>query len=390
MTNRLVDLQGRRKTIWENGREVGTRSVADGASNWFRFLFLPQGYPDSVTGDYTEYQVWDTFQALFSGITGTLATRAVFVGVGVGEATATSGAATLNWLTKDGLGMIGRIVFASVQSTQLDSDAKRWRLVADITNDFGIFLEIASGFVDKSLFLPMVCTASISKAICGVCGGATRAALTQHFAKSNNMADVSAKDGNQETAVSLIGIVIGTIVAMLPDTAALTWTLFVLFTALHLFANYRGVSAVILRDINRQRLEICLREGFHLTPEQVSKREGIIFYKTANIIMGSSLESVFKSVSEAEKRADYLHIQQQISRGKPAIIRRAGTVFVVLPTGVSNDDLVLSYCEAYFLGLAVDSPSARVAALDPVANLKKNGWDLDRVLLNTHDHRVEC
>ena len=31
----------------------------------------------------------------------------------------------------------------------------------------------------------------------GVAGGATRAALTQHQARRNNMADVSAKDGSQ-------------------------------------------------------------------------------------------------------------------------------------------------------------------------------------------------
>ena len=31
----------------------------------------------------------------------------------------------------------------------------------------------------------------------GVAGGATRAALTQHQARCNNMADVSAKDGSQ-------------------------------------------------------------------------------------------------------------------------------------------------------------------------------------------------
>lgn len=35
-------------------------------------------------------------------------------------------------------------------------------------------------------------------------GGATRAAMTQHHAVRGNMADVSAKDSAQETAVNLI------------------------------------------------------------------------------------------------------------------------------------------------------------------------------------------
>ena len=38
---------------------------------------------------------------------------------------------------------------------------------------------------------------SRTQCIVGVAGGATRAALTMHQARRNNMADVSAKDGSQ-------------------------------------------------------------------------------------------------------------------------------------------------------------------------------------------------
>ncbi len=48
-------------------------------------VFLPQGYPDSVTDDYIEYQMWDTLQAFASSITGALATEAVLKGAGVGD-----------------------------------------------------------------------------------------------------------------------------------------------------------------------------------------------------------------------------------------------------------------------------------------------------------------
>ena len=39
----------------------------------------------------------------------------------------------------------------------------------------------------------LICT----QAVVGVAGGSTRAALTAHQARRNNMADVSAKDGSQ-------------------------------------------------------------------------------------------------------------------------------------------------------------------------------------------------
>ncbi len=39
----------------------------------------------------------------------------------------------------------------------------------------------------------------------GVAGGATRAALTQHFARQGNAADVAAREASQETATTLLG-----------------------------------------------------------------------------------------------------------------------------------------------------------------------------------------
>uniref|UniRef100_UPI00398E4E4A RUS family member 1-like n=1 Tax=Pristiophorus japonicus TaxID=55135 RepID=UPI00398E4E4A len=72
------------------------RSLAGG----FTSLFLPQGYPDSVSDDYLTYQIWDTVQAFASSITGTLATQAVLKGVGVGDNTATVAAASITWILK--------------------------------------------------------------------------------------------------------------------------------------------------------------------------------------------------------------------------------------------------------------------------------------------------
>lgn len=52
----------------------------------------------------------------------------------------------------------------------------------------------------------------------GVAGGATRAALTQHQARRNNLADVSAKDGSQETLVNLSALIFSLI--LLPALAS--------------------------------------------------------------------------------------------------------------------------------------------------------------------------
>ncbi|KAF1562602.1 hypothetical protein FQV10_0000893, partial [Eudyptes schlegeli] len=63
-------------------------------------VLLPQGYPESVSPDYLQYQCWDALQALCSTLTGALATRAVLQAVGVGDSAATVTGATLTWVLR--------------------------------------------------------------------------------------------------------------------------------------------------------------------------------------------------------------------------------------------------------------------------------------------------
>lgn len=227
-------------------------------SQFFRSVFLPQGYPESVSEDYLEYQIWDTIQAFSSSITGTLATQAVLKGVGVGDESATVLAATITWLVRDGMGMVGRIMFAWIQGSQLDCNCKRWRLFADVLNDTAIFLDILAPFFNSN-FRAIICISGICRSIVGVAGGATRAALTQHQARRNNMADVSAKDGSQETLVHLLGLVCSLLLMpLVSGKQNIIWCLFIAGTMLHLYANYRAVVCVTMETFNQARLHLVV------------------------------------------------------------------------------------------------------------------------------------
>jgi hypothetical protein len=75
------------------------QSTSKGSSKQFFYeAFLPEGYPHSVSKDYLSYQIWDSIQALCSSLTGTLATRAILVGAGVGEAEADPTAAAVQYV----------------------------------------------------------------------------------------------------------------------------------------------------------------------------------------------------------------------------------------------------------------------------------------------------
>ncbi|EDO39318.1 predicted protein, partial [Nematostella vectensis] len=245
--------------------------------------FLPQGYPESVSKDYLTYQFWDTVQAFCSSITGTLATQAMLKGYGVGNESATALAATMTWILRSGTGMVGSILFAWMQGSNLDCNAKKWRLFADIMNDLAILVELISPYF-KAYFTLLACLSSVAKSIVGVAGGSTRAALTQHQARRDNMADVAAKDGSQETLVNLMALLAGLVITpLVTGHTLLTWVLFIIFTFLHLYANYCAVSSVVMETLNTTRLQIVtnefLRTGHVLSPDEVGKMEPVIFGK---------------------------------------------------------------------------------------------------------------
>lgn len=94
--------------------------------------------------------------------------------------------------------MIGGLLFTSAASANFGVNIKTWRLFADASNDVGLALEMLaplSAFREGGRFLRLICLASVFKAACGVAGGATGAAITEHWAVDNNIADVGAKVG---------------------------------------------------------------------------------------------------------------------------------------------------------------------------------------------------
>ncbi|XP_013405479.1 RUS1 family protein C16orf58 homolog [Lingula anatina] len=397
----------------------------------FRSVFLPQGYPDSVSEDYMQYQLWDTLQAFASSITGTLATQAVLKGVGVGDESATPLAATITWLLKDGMGMLGRIGFAWFQGTSLDCDAKRWRLFADILNDCAIFLEILAPLF-QGYFTLIVCIAGVSKSIVGVAGGATRAALTQHQARRNNMADVSAKDGSQETLVNLAALICGLL--MMPVVSGhqtLTWVLFFLFTMLHLFSNFMAVKAVKMETLNQARLHILVQHylqaqtTFHgaissdILPVKIVNMQEPVLWRTRRkleIFLGTSFAAMMKSPSEFSKlkkiyAGDRYILDLDLSTGKIYILlHETQTVdsqikacfhaelvnFIVEKIGKKeniNEDFqnVVAIAENGNCAEVVEESCRLVSRLYPVfmAELPREGWLTSYALLGADEWRAK-
>ncbi|XP_049601248.1 RUS family member 1 isoform X1 [Syngnathus scovelli] len=451
-------------------RRDGREDESRGNSFWglMKSVFLPQGYPESVSGDYLQYQFWDTVQAFSSSLSGTLATQASLRGVGVGNQEATVAAATVTWLLrgqykacivltpfnrnvfplrwnqhvgKDRLCLVKRVnvsvrggkrtrvIFvktASVSGTswtlrprnggtlrtqmfyydlpdRLRQSQCLSRLFADILNDVAMFMEILAPFF-PAWFTLIACTSGLFKAVVGVAGGATRAALTVHQARRDNMADISAKDGSQETLVNLAGLLVSLIlIPLVTDNPALTISLFFLFTALHLFANYKAVRSVVMETLNEERLSIALRRFLHdgrvLTPMEANRQEPVFleFRKTLPIKLGVRLQEVVQSPEELRLAL--------MRKDAPFLLGITnGCVRVCLAAHAHTRDEIRATCQAIWLS-HVSSPSRQREGLSQMVHesyklmdtafdafhkgLQAAGWDVTRTLLDWDEWRLE-
>ncbi|XP_022595067.1 RUS1 family protein C16orf58 homolog isoform X2 [Seriola dumerili] len=393
-------------------RRDGSKGESRGNSivGVFKSVFLPQGYPESVSDDYLQYQFWDTVQAFSSSLSGTLATQASLRGVGVGNQEATVAAATVTWLLRDGTGMLGRILFAWRKGTKLDSEAKKWRMFADVLNDMAMFMEILAPHF-PACFTLIVCTAGVFKSIVGVAGGATRAALTVHQARRDNMADISAKDGSQETLVNLAGLLISLIlIPLITDNPVLTLSLFFLFTMLHLFANYKAVRSVVMETFNEARLSIVLQQYLRdkriLSPLEANQREPVFleFTKTVPIRLGVRLQEVVQSPEELQLALK--------NNNMPYLLGvRNGCICVCLGPKASVHDEIRAMCQAVWISSTMSPPAHTEPPtqqqqshwemvheshklMDTIFNpflkgVEAAGWDTKRTLLDWDEWRVE-
>lgn len=149
----------------------------------------------------------------------------------------------------------------------------------------------------------------------------------QHFALNGNVADLSAKEGSQETAVTLIGMIGGACVVEAIDGPARvkwTWTIFLLLTFVHVYANWRGVRGLILRTLNTQRTHAIIHAFLdktnkgpssndkknkkttmnsfdRLSPESIAAVERLFWCDRSGLKMGANLHSTIRGTQHLEQ-----------------------------------------------------------------------------------------
>ncbi|PON64665.1 Root UVB sensitive family [Trema orientale] len=370
---------------------------------WGRILeaFVPEGFPSSVTPDYVPFQVWDSLQGLSTYIRTMLSTQALLSAIGVGEKSATVIGATFQWFLRDLTGMVGGILFTFYQGSNLDSNAKMWRLVADLMNDLGMLMDLISPLF-PSAFVFVVCLGSLSRSFTGVASGATRAALTQHFALQNNAADISAKEGSQETLATMTGMAMGMLLARITMGHPLAiWFSFLSLTMFHMYANYKAVRCLALTSLNPQRSSILLQHfmetGQVLSPEQVSKMEHILpIWASSRRSKGLKLMHMrvrlgvrVSSLSQPELSDLLRHAGSHYRKAKYILVERRGVINVIMHKDSTAADILQSFVHAHVMATLTGKTSSihtesqlwidREFELF-LQKLKLSGWKTERLL----------
>ncbi|EGG21132.1 DUF647 family protein [Cavenderia fasciculata] len=280
----------------------------------FQKLFLPKGYPQSVTHDYSQYMKWMFLQNTLGSTTYVLSTHALLTSVGVGLSTSLPFAAAISWVLKDGLGASALVLFASKYSTSLDYNLKSFKFRGDILHNVGVMLEMLTPFV-PGYFLPLASVSNLSKGLAGLIYGATRASLNRSFSLQENLGDITAKYQSQSMASYLTGMGLGTTIGLLMSPMTTTANLCAVFiiSLLHMSCSVKSLKSICLKTLNSQRSKIIidhwLREKIILSPEIVNKNENFMFSSstdTPKIHFGSSIDQCFKGQDEIDSVMEYI------------------------------------------------------------------------------------
>ncbi|OJD12390.1 hypothetical protein ACJ73_09361 [Blastomyces percursus] len=262
-----------------------------------KYMYVWDHYHDIKIPRSDRTPVQDSLQAFSSSIAGLLASRAVLQGVGVGDASASPTVALLHSVLQDSMGRIATILFAHRLGTSLEPECKMYRLAADVLNDSAMVFDCLSPALPKHLRIVVLACSSVLRALCGVAAGSSKASLSSHFARWGNLGELNAKDSSQETVISLLGMLCGSLIVSHISTPFATWATLIFLLLIHLSTNYAAVRAVNMTTLNRQRANIVFstlfEDGGVLTPKQASKcerifeRDGVLRWKASAEALGS-------------------------------------------------------------------------------------------------------
>lgn len=364
----------------------GASSSSSATPSWdprqsprLRAIFLPAGYPDTVSPDYAPFIRWHLGSLVFRNILEVLTAQSLLVALGMGS---TPGAlpltAATKWVLKDGVGSLATLFAGSLGGQRYDEDPKRWWAFTNLLEDVARVLELVTPAA-PALFLPLAASATFvrSAALTGR-GSLMNGTFMQHLGRNQNLGDVRAKLEVQGRWLALAalpaGIGIFRAVAGSFDDAELTGAArysaavaaYGSVVAGHAVCCWKAASVLRFDTLNRARVLNAARrflredaEGVP-TPEAAGAAEGVYRARTTpgTPTLGASLPDAAR---------DWTHLETLLALGAAGAGRETG-VETGVETGAGSNP------RATLLDPTLDSPASIAASRRRFVL----GWDARR------------
>uniref|UniRef100_A0A0A9D499 Protein root UVB sensitive/RUS domain-containing protein n=1 Tax=Arundo donax TaxID=35708 RepID=A0A0A9D499_ARUDO len=304
-------------------------------------LLLPDGYPHSVSSDYLQYSLWRGVQGVASQISGVLSTQALLYAVGLGKG-AIPTAAAVNWVLKDGLGYLSKIMLSKF-GRHFDVNPKGWRLFADLLENTAYGLEIFTP-VFPHLFVPIGAAAGAGRSAAALIQAATRSCFYAGFAVQRNFAEVIAKGEAQGMVSKFVGIMLGIVLAnQIGSSVPLALISFAGVTVVHMYCNLKSYQSIQLRTLNPYRASLVFSEyllsGQVPSVKEVNDEEPLFF----NLSLGSSRKQSKILSAEAKDAADRICRRLQLGSKLSEIIETKEDAHALFDLYKNKQYLLMNY-----------------------------------------------
>ncbi|XP_047983768.1 protein root UVB sensitive 5 isoform X1 [Salvia hispanica] len=369
-------------------------------------FILPAGFPDSVSDDYLEYILLQFPTNVTGWICHTLVTSTLLKAVGVGSfsgTTAAASAAAIRWVSKDGIGALGRLFIGGRFGNLFDDDPKQWRLYADFVGSTGSIFDLSTQLY-PAYFLPLASLGNLAKAVGRGLRDPSFRVIQNHFAISGNLGEVSAKEEVWEVAAELVGLALGILALDTPGfstsypTLTLTW---LGVRLLHLWFRYLSLSVLRFNTINLKRARILVNS--HISSQKIpgisdcNKMENILVWEKflkPKITFGVPLEEMING----NKPGSLVKILLKLYTKEKyfLVVNQPGTefeIFVSFKEGATSVSVLRSVWQSYWLHQNRSKSDDVLSQLeqslialndtfdDFLLQLERTGWETNQMYL---------
>lgn len=277
-----------------------SRPVAHRMVESFLNKFFPSGYPYSVNEGYLRYTKFRAMQHFTSAALSVLSTQSLLFAAGLRPTPAQ--ATAVSWVLKDGMQHVGKLICSSL-GARMDSEPKRWRILADVLYDLGTGLEVLSPLCPH-LFLEMAGLGNFAKGMAVVAARATRLPIYSSFAKEGNLSDLFAKGEAISTLFNVFGMGAGIqLASTICSSTQGKMVVGPLLSIVHVYSVVEEMRAAPVNTLNPQRTAMVvadyLKTGKISSPADLRYREDLLFpgrliEDAGNVKVGRALHMIVK------------------------------------------------------------------------------------------------